>query len=75
MSHEVQHSEDQEHDEHDHEHEHGPLAELVTVRDWLRYAVTRFNRAGIFCGAVGSPGSLGRAGELTVGGLHEQGAG
>ncbi|APR05609.1 50S ribosomal protein L3 N(5)-glutamine methyltransferase [Thauera chlorobenzoica] len=41
--------------EHDHnddelEHEHGPLAELVTVRDWLRYAVTRFNRAGIFCG-------------------------
>lgn len=36
--------------EHEHEHEHGPLAELVTVRDWLRYAVTRFNRAGIFCG-------------------------
>lgn len=34
----------------DHEHEHGPLAELVTVRDWLRYAVTRFNRAGVFCG-------------------------
>lgn len=28
----------------------GPLVELVTVRDWLRYAVTRFNRAGIFCG-------------------------
>ena len=37
-------------DEHDHEHEHGPLAELVTVRDWLRYAVTRFNRAGCFYG-------------------------
>lgn len=36
--------------EHDHEHEHGPLTELVTVRDWLRYAVTRFNRAGVFCG-------------------------
>lgn len=36
--------------EHEHEHEHGPLAELVTVRDWLRYAVTRFNRAGIACG-------------------------
>ena len=34
----------------DHEHEHGPLAELVTVRDWLRHAVTRFNRAHIFCG-------------------------
>ena len=39
-----------EEDEHDHEHEHGPLAELVTVRDWLRYAVTRFNRAGCFYG-------------------------
>ena len=37
-------------DEHDHEHEHGPLAELVTVRDWLRYAVTRFNRAGCYFG-------------------------
>ncbi len=34
----------------DHEHEHGPLAELVTLRDWLRHAVSRFNRAGIFCG-------------------------
>ena len=44
-------SHDHEHDlEEDHEHEHGPLAELVTVRDWLRYAVTRFNRAHIFCG-------------------------
>ena len=37
------------HDE-EHEHEHGPLAELVTLRDWLRYAVTRFNRAGLFFG-------------------------
>lgn len=36
------------HDEH--EHEHGPLAELVTLRDWLRYAVTRFNRRGVFFG-------------------------
>lgn len=36
--------------EHDHSHEHGPLAELVTVRDWIRYAVTRFNRAGCFFG-------------------------
>lgn len=41
---------DHEHHEDEHEHESGPLAELVTVRDWLRYAVTRFNRAGIFCG-------------------------
>ncbi|MDR2208673.1 MAG: 50S ribosomal protein L3 N(5)-glutamine methyltransferase [Azoarcus sp.] len=31
-------------------HDDVPLAELVTVRDWLRYAVTRFSRAGIFCG-------------------------
>ena len=36
--------------DHDHEHEHGPLAELVTLRDWLRYAVTRFNRASLFFG-------------------------
>ncbi len=39
------------HDEDEqHEHEGGPLAELVTLRDWLRYAVTRFNRAGVFFG-------------------------
>lgn len=47
MSHEEQHPSD-DHDEH--HHEHGPLAELVTLRDWLRYAVTRFNRAGLFFG-------------------------
>jgi ribosomal protein L3 glutamine methyltransferase len=34
----------------EHEHELGPLAELVTLRDWLRYAVTRFNREGLFFG-------------------------
>lgn len=45
-----EHDDPQQDDELDHEHEHGPLAELVTVRDWLRHAVTRFNRAGIFCG-------------------------
>jgi len=44
------HDDHLEHDDEDHEHEHGPLAELVTVRDWLRYAVTRFNRAGCFFG-------------------------
>jgi ribosomal protein L3 glutamine methyltransferase len=37
-------------DEHEHEDHHGPLAELVTLRDWLRYAVTRFNRAGCYYG-------------------------
>jgi ribosomal protein L3 glutamine methyltransferase len=32
-------------------HEHGgPVDELVTLRDWLRYAVTRFQRAGLFFG-------------------------
>ena len=38
--------------EHDHDSasETSPIAELITVRDWLRYAVTRFNRAEIFCG-------------------------
>ena len=50
MAHEDTLPDDAGHDEHEHEHEHGPLAELVTVRDWLRYAVTRFNRAGCFFG-------------------------
>lgn len=38
---------DDDHEDHDHG---GPLAELVTVRDWLRYALTRFNRAELFFG-------------------------
>jgi ribosomal protein L3 glutamine methyltransferase len=33
-----------------HDHEGGVMVELVTLRDWLRYAVTRFNRAGLFFG-------------------------
>lgn len=37
-------------DAEDHHHEIGPLAELVTVRDWLRYAVSRFNRNKLFFG-------------------------
>ncbi|WP_227814376.1 50S ribosomal protein L3 N(5)-glutamine methyltransferase [Nitrogeniibacter aestuarii] len=36
-----------EHDDHDHS---GPLVELVTLRDWLRYAVTQFNRNQLFFG-------------------------
>ncbi|MBT0960145.1 50S ribosomal protein L3 N(5)-glutamine methyltransferase [Denitromonas iodatirespirans] len=44
----MSHSPDEhEHDDHDHS---GPLVELVTLRDWLRYAVTRFNRAQLFFG-------------------------
>lgn len=51
----MNHSDDDTHhadDGHDvHEHDHGgPLAELVTVRDWLRYAVTRFNRSRVVFG-------------------------
>lgn len=38
------------HDEQEHEHELGPLSELVTLRDWLRYSVTRFNREKLFFG-------------------------
>ncbi len=34
----------------EHEHETGPLGELVTLRDWLRYAVSRFRREGLFFG-------------------------
>ena len=37
-------------EEHDHVHEAGPLAELVTVRDWIRHAVSRFNRGHVFFG-------------------------
>lgn len=37
--------------DHDEDHDHsGPLVELVTLRDWLRYAITRFNRAQLFFG-------------------------
>ncbi len=45
------HSHDDSH-EHtcEHGHDSGPLVELVTVRDWLRYTVTRFNRGGLFFG-------------------------
>ncbi len=51
----MNHSDDDTHhadDGHDaHEHDHGgPLAELVTVRDWLRYAVTRFTRGRVAFG-------------------------
>jgi len=46
MTHNCNHCDNEE----EHEHESGPLAELVTLRDWLRYAVTRFNRAGLFFG-------------------------
>jgi ribosomal protein L3 glutamine methyltransferase len=54
MSHEEHHHHDADCDCNCHDddiaHTEGPLVELVTVRDWLRYAVTRFNRADIFCG-------------------------
>jgi ribosomal protein L3 glutamine methyltransferase len=44
------HEHEHEDQDHEHDHEHGPLAELVTLRDWLRHAVTRFNRSGLHFG-------------------------
>jgi ribosomal protein L3 glutamine methyltransferase len=35
---------------HDHDHQHSPVDELITVRDLVRYATSRFNRKKIFCG-------------------------
>lgn len=51
--HEDQHDHTCDHDcGHDHAHDHGhdPIDELVTVRDLIRYAVSRFNRARLFFG-------------------------
>lgn len=39
-----------EHCDHDHDHAHSPLDELVTVRDLIRYATSRFNRMGLVFG-------------------------
>jgi ribosomal protein L3 glutamine methyltransferase len=36
--------------DHDHNHEHSPSDELITVRDLVRYATSRFNRKKIFFG-------------------------
>lgn len=33
-----------------HDHDAGELDALITLRDWLRYAVTRFNHAGVHFG-------------------------
>jgi len=45
------HEQDHDHDEFEIEdHEHDPRNELVTVRDLLRFAVSRFNREGLFFG-------------------------
>lgn len=44
---------DCDHEDHAHaedDHVHSPLDELVTVRDLIRYATTRFNRAGLYFG-------------------------
>jgi ribosomal protein L3 glutamine methyltransferase len=52
-----EHEHAHEHDEacgddcgHDHSHEHSPADELITVRDLVRYATSRFNRKKIFFG-------------------------
>ena len=46
-----------------------PLLELVTVRDWLRYAVSRFNAAGLVYGH-GTPTALDEAAYLILHTLH-----
>jgi ribosomal protein L3 glutamine methyltransferase len=46
-----------------------PLDNLVTVRDWLRYAVSRFNAAGLFFGH-GSSNAFDEAAYLILHTLH-----
>jgi ribosomal protein L3 glutamine methyltransferase len=46
-----------------------PLIELVTVRDWLRYAVSRFNAAGLVYGH-GTANALDEAAYLILHTLH-----
>ncbi len=46
-----------------------PLDNLVTVRDWLRYAVSRFNAAGLFFGH-GSNNAFDEAAYLILHTLH-----
>lgn len=49
----MSHDHDHDHEDSDYEldeHEHDPSHELVTIRDLLRFAVSRFNREGLFFG-------------------------
>ncbi|MEZ5817486.1 MAG: 50S ribosomal protein L3 N(5)-glutamine methyltransferase [Hyphomicrobiaceae bacterium] len=46
-----------------------PLAELISVRDWLRYAVSRFNAAGLAYGH-GTESALDEAAFLILSALH-----
>lgn len=47
----------------------GPAADLVTIRDWLRYAVSRFNAAGLGYGH-GTSGPVDEAAFLILKTLH-----
>ena len=64
------HDFDDQHEHEHHEHDHdGPLAELVTVRDWLRYAVTRMNAADVHFGH-GCTNAFDEAAWLILSSLH-----
>ncbi|WP_341678995.1 50S ribosomal protein L3 N(5)-glutamine methyltransferase [Niveibacterium sp. SC-1] len=61
---------DHDHDEgHEHSHEHDPRDELVTVRDLVRYATSRFSREGLFFGH-GSSNAFDEAVYLVLHSLH-----
>ena len=45
-----EHCDDASHDHDHHDHAHDPRDELVTVRDLIRFAVSRFNRAQLYFG-------------------------
>ena len=61
--------EDHSHADHDHDHSHDPRDELVTVRDLVRYATSRFNREGLFFGH-GSRNAFDEAVYLVLHTLH-----